>query len=116
MRPILSYQKHREDFYGISRPEKGFYVNVYLYNIGSDHEAHEIGNLWPNRSEARKSAKEQVDGRPNAKCVYRIRVKPKVPIPDRPPPVPIQSYGFISPHPSFYPPCPCMAKHMRFSR
>ncbi|QWY83079.1 hypothetical protein [Rhizobium phage RHph_X66] len=115
LRPILqSYQRYREDFtdYGIPKPEEGFYVNVYLHEIGSEYEHMELGNIWASRKEAQVSAKGQVKGRRNSKCAYRIRVKPKVQIPKRPPPEPFPLY----PPFYFHGPCMCQSRSMRSFR
>ncbi|WP_326894551.1 hypothetical protein U8P73_36120 (plasmid) [Rhizobium beringeri] len=118
LRPILqSHQRYREDFigYGIPKPEQGFYVNVYRHEIGSEYEHMELGNIWANRKEAQVSAKGQVKGRRDSKCAYRIRVKPKGPIPNRPRPEPFPPRGFYPPF-YFHGPCMCQSRSIRSFR
>lgn len=109
MRALLHYQKHAEDFHGVN-PDRGFFVNVYLRAAGTEYETLEPGNVWANRKEAHVYGRAQVKGTSD-KLAYRVRVRPKGPIPRRPPPPrqPVFSHPFLHA-------CPCMAQHMRYFR
>jgi hypothetical protein len=114
MRALLPYQKHAEDFFGITNPDRGFFINVYLREVGTPGEHLEPGNLWANRREAAVNGRAQVKGSSD-KIAYRIRVKPKGPIPRRPPPEPFPSRGFYQPF-YFHGPCMCQSRSMRSFR